>query len=253
MNTKPLMINPWPGQLIKTLSIAGLYLAVIVGCSPVGTQPAGEPTPVATQPQATPATLLSTATSEAPPTPVSTATSEALVPAGWETHTSQRCEYAISYPSEMQVTVDSAYSSSLGVEAANPDEAARNFVYVSVIVPEFLVIGEEGIYNYNPAETETLLNMDVGESKDVHEDLNVAGFTYERKPDTLINDHAAQTYENLQPWEFPEGTKEIRYYLSLNGCTYLIGGYLDTTGSNQPGAITEELFNQIVATTQLIP
>jgi len=64
---------------------------------------------------------------------------------------------------------------------------------------------------------------------------------------------AAQKYENVQPWEFPSGTKEVRYYLSLNGCTYQIGGYLDTIQTNQPGAITEDLFNQIVATIHLMP
>jgi hypothetical protein len=60
-------------------------------------------------------------------------------------------------------------------------------------------------------------------------------------------------YANTQPWEFPAGTKEIRYYLKANGCTYLIGGYVDTTGSNQPGAINEELFNQVIATFRLTP
>ena len=45
--------------------------------------------------------------------------------------------------------------------------------------------------------------------------------------------------ENIQPWEFPPGTKEIRYYLQANGCTYLIGGYVDATGSNQPGLSTK--------------
>jgi hypothetical protein len=80
-----------------------------------------------------------------------------------------------------------------------------------------------------------------------------SGFTYQRQSDTLISGYTAQTYENIQPWEFPGGTKEIRYYLSLNGCMYLIGSYLDTTQSNQAGAITEELFNQIVATIQLNP
>jgi len=78
-------------------------------------------------------------------------------------------------------------------------------------------------------------------------------FTYTRLPDTVINNYAAQTYENTQPWEFPAGTKEIRYYLKANGCTYLIGGYVDTTGSNQPGAINEELFNQVIATFQVNP
>jgi len=242
MSARTQMRNRWPGRLSTALSIAGLLMTVSVGCSPVSTQPSGQPTPSATEAQA------------APTTPLPTATSEAPIPAGWVTYTSQRCEYAISYPSEMQVTNEGTHSRTLEFKLANPDEGARNFVYVSVIVQEIQSMGEEGVYNYDPAEAEILQNMQVGESKPVREFPNVeSGFTYQRKPDTPISDHAAQTYENVQPWEFPGGTKEIRYYLSLNGCTYLIGGYMDATQSNQPGAITEELFNQIVDTIRLIP
>jgi hypothetical protein len=60
-----------------------------------------------------------------------------------------------------------------------------------------------------------------------------------------------QAVENTQSWELPTGTKEIRYYLQANGCTYLIGGYLDATDANQSGAINEELFNQVMATFRL--
>lgn len=173
---------------------------------------------------------------------------------GWVTNASQRCEYAIDYPSEMQVTDEQAYSRTLGFKLDTPGGVARNFVYVSVIVPEAQNMEAGSIYNYDPAEADILLNMQVGESKPSRDIAAVAQwFTYQRLPDTPIAGHVAQTYENTQPWEFPDGTKEIRHYLSLNECTYLIGAYLDTTRSNQPGAIGEELFNQIVATIQLIP
>ena len=110
------------------------------------------------------------------------------------------------------------------------------------------------VYNYDPMATEILLNMQVGESKPVHQSPSVeSGFTFERKPDAQINSHTALTYANLQPWEFPSGTKEIRYYLSLAGCAYLIGGYIDTSQSNQPSAMTEDLFHQIIATIQVMP
>jgi hypothetical protein len=247
MNTRTPIRTPWLSKRSTVFCLASLLLVVSVGCVPVSTQPPRQPSPNATEPQAT-------------PTPLSpTATSEVLIPAGWATHTSQQCEYAISYPSEMQVTDQNPYSQTFGFKLANPDEGPRNFIYVSVIAPEIQNMVKAGVYtndvyNYDPAVAEILLNMQVGESKSVREFPNVeSGFTYQRKPDTPISGHTAQTYENVQPWEFPGGTKEIRYYLSLNGCTYLIGGYLDTTQSNQPGAITEDLFHQIVATIQLIP
>jgi hypothetical protein len=122
------------------------------------------------------------------------------------------------------------------------------------VIPDGLQSEAGEIYNYDPVEAETLLNIQVGESKPLREISDTAQwFTYTRLPDTTLSNQAAQTYENTQPWEFPVGTKEIRYYLQGNGCTYLIGGYLDTTGSNQSGGINEALFDQIIDTLRLTP
>ncbi len=186
---------------------------------------------------------------------------EAPVPAGWETYTSasQQCGYVIGYPPELKASDQTPYSQLFAFDLPESDAGARNFIYVSVITPEIQIAVKDGIYNhevynYDPAAMEILLNLQVGESKPVHQAPSVAsGFTFERKPDTQLGGHFALTFENLQPWEFPAGTKEIRYALSLDGCTYLIGGYMDTTQSNQPGAITEELFDQIIAAIQVMP
>lgn len=242
MSTRFQVKNPWLGQLWMTISMASLLLVVSAGCVAGSPQSPSQPAPVATEPQAAPTTSLPTATSEA------------MIPAGWATYTTERCEYAIGYPPEIQVTNNGPYSRLLDFEPANPDERTPNFVYVSVIDQDIQSLGEEGVYNYDPAGIEILLNMQVGESKSLSQVSDLADwFTYQRQPDTMINGYAAKTYENLQPWEFPAGTKENRYFLSLDGCTYLIGGYLDTTGSNQPGAITEELFHQMIATIRLMP
>jgi len=188
-------------------------------------------------------------------------TSQAPAPAGWTTYTSAspQCGYVISYPSELLVTEETPYSQTIGFQLVDSDAGARNFLYVSVVTPEIQNKVKEGlyeheVYNYDPAATEILLNMQIGESKVVHQSPSIeTGFTFERKLDTQISGRIAQSYENLNPWEFPSGTKEIRYLLTLDGCTYLIGGYMDSTGSNQPGAIPEGLFNQIVSTIQLNP
>jgi hypothetical protein len=134
----------------------------------------------------------------------------------------------------------------------NPARPVPNFIYISVI-PDDLQSPEPGaIYNYDPVETRILLSMQIGESSSLRDDPLLADwFTYTRLPDTALGGQAAQTYENDQPWEFPLGTKEIRYYLKANGCTYLIGGYIATVGSGQTGAIDEELFNQIIAAFRL--
>lgn len=247
MNARTAMRYPLSFQLRPALIFVSLLLLVTVGCRPANSQSAEQHTPSPTESQPTPTT------------PLPTETSEAMIPAGWSTYTSQRCEYEISYPSEMRVTDETPYSRTLAFSPTTEDEVARNFVYLSVIDPEIQSRIEGGVYdyevyNYDPGEAEILLNMQVGESEAVRELANVtSGFTYQRQPDTPISGYAAQTYENTQPWEFPSGTKEIRYFLSLNGCNYLIGGYFDTTQSNQPGAITEDLFHQIMSTIQVTP
>ena len=192
---------------------------------------------------------------------VPTENSQAPIPAGWTTYTSasQQCGYEISFPSEMQVSEQSAYSQIFNFKLSDPDAVNPNFIYVSVVTPETQKMVEDGtynhdVYNYDPMATETLLAMQSGESKSIHQAPDMEKwFTFERKPDTDLSGHLAQTYENLLPWEFPDGTKETRYILSSEGCTYLIGGFVDITPTDQEGEITESLFQQIIATVQTVP
>jgi len=255
MNSGTITRNRRLSLCSAVLFVAVLLLAMGVSCTG---QSSEQPTAIATEPQGVPTTPVPTVTEEAPlPTatveaPAPTAVSEASIPDGWVTYTNQQCEYAISYPPEMEVGGEGTSGQSLAFKLDSPGRGPTNFIYVSMIDQESQTAGEEIIYNYDPAETEILLNMQVGDSEALRDIADVAPyFTYERKPDTTIGGYDAQAYENTQPWEFPEGTKEIRYYLTLNGCTYLIGGYLDTTGLNETGAIDEELFSQIVTTIQL--
>ena len=209
------------------LLILSVLFAVLVGCVPQSTPPVTVPTPT--------------------------------VPPGWERHAASanqgQCSYAIDHPSNMDVINQGKYNWLLSPTAAEPSGPIPNFVYISVIPDDFQG-GEDGsIYNYDPTESQTLLGMQVGESRSLRDfDPNLAPwFTYIRLPDTALDNQTAQTYENTQPWEFPLGTKEIRSYLKANDCTYLVGGYMATVGSGQPGAIDEELFDQIVATFRLTP
>jgi hypothetical protein len=240
MNTRTGKKNRWSGKPFTPLSIVGLLLVVCVGCSPA-------PTQQSEQLSASPTKQVALTTA------LPTAPEEVRIPAGWVTQTSHQCEYAISFPSEMQLTKEGSFSETIRFNLANPDEGARNFVYVSVIIPENQSMDSENVYNYDSAEAEILRSMQIGERKALREVPDASPWTYQRMSDTPISEHTAQTYENDKPWEFPEGTKEIRYYLSLDGCTYLIGGYLDTTQSDQPGAITEDLFHQIVSTIRVMP
>lgn len=235
-------------QVITSLMILNILLVSAAGCAAPSTPPAEPPT------------LLPMPTSTAAPTVPAVPTSAAVVNVsdGWVTYSSQgECGYAISHPANMDTTNQGEYSWDFSPAATGPSGPPSNFIFVSVI-PDSFQGGAGEIYNYDPAATETLLNMQVGESRSLYDDPNLANFapwyTYTRLPDRTLSNEAAQAYENNQPGEFPLGTKEIRYYLKANGCTYLVGGYLATVGSGQPGAaIDEALFNQIIATFRLAP
>jgi hypothetical protein len=231
-------INVISRRLVPGLVLLTLFFGGVAGCAPAST----------------PLVDLVTPTLAAVPSPSPAAPVEATLPAGWESYESQaQCGYAIDHPSEMQGVSQGTHSWILSPTTGEPSGAVPNFVYVSVIPDGFQ--GEVGeVYNYDPVAVETLLNLEVGEGKSMHDNPNVAqGFTYTRLPDRTLSNQSVQMYENTQPWEFPAGTKEIRYLLQANGCTYLIGGYIDTTGSDQPGAMNEDRFNQIINTFRLKP
>ena len=222
--------------VITSLMILSILFGGVVGCAPASPS---------APPAATPTLVLL-------PAPTATV-SEPALPAGWETYQNQgQCGYAIDHPSDMEGTSQDTYSWLLNPTTADPTGAFPNFIYISVIPDDFQSSEPGVIYNYDPAGAQTLLSLQVGESQSLSNDPNLASwFTYTRLPDATIGGQSAQAYENTQPWEFPAGTKEIRYYLKANGCTYLVGGYMSTVGSGQPGAIDQALFDQIIATFRL--
>ena len=229
--------------LHTSLLILSIVLLGLTGCAAPATQtPATQPADLPTQPAAEPTEPA------AQPAPA--------LPSGWQTYSAStdqgQCGYAISHPADMQVASQNTYSWLLNRTTTEPVEAFPNFIYVSVI-PDDMQNSEPGtIYNYDPAVTQTLLAMQVSESGPIHDVADLADwYTYTRLPDTQLGGQSAQAYENLKPWEFPTGTNEIRYYLKANGCTYLVGGYMSAAGLDQPGAMDEELFNQIIATFRL--
>jgi hypothetical protein len=174
---------------------------------------------------------------------------------GWETDNIEltgQCGFAIDHPLDMQGASQGTYSWILRYTTEDPSGPVPNFIYISVIPDDFQSTEPGAIYNYDPGETQTLLNAQAGESRSLREDPNLApSFTYTRLPDATLGNQNAQAYENTRPWEFPPGTKEIRYYLKADGCMFLVGGYLSTVGSGQAGAIGEDLFEQIITTFRL--
>src|SRR5215207_6963253 len=128
-------------HVITSLSIIWIFLAG-AGCAAPGAQPTIPPTAMPT------------------PTP----------PAGWETHSASadqgRCGYTIDHPSDMDVTShdsprseaewEGPYSWTLNRTVTEPSGPVPNFVYISVIPDDFTSSEPGAIYNYDPAETQTL-------------------------------------------------------------------------------------------------
>jgi hypothetical protein len=217
------------------LMILVIFAGVLAGCAPANTPPAEQPAES--------------------PTVLPTDTSAPALPSGWETYSNAgQCGYTIGHPADMDGASQGDYNWLLTPTAADPGGPTANFIYISVIPDDFEGTEPGSIYNYDPAETPALLDLPVGESLSLRNDPAFdPWFTYTRLPDEALGGRPAQAYENTQPWEFPPGTSEIRYYLKANGCTYLLGAYLATAGSDQPGAIDEALFDQILATFRLVP
>jgi hypothetical protein len=114
----------------------------------------------------------------------------------------------------MDVAGQSEHSWILNYKATETGSPIPNFVYISVIPDDFRNDKSGVIYNYEPGETQTLLDMQVAESRSLRDDpILESWFTYTRLSDTMLGNQAAKAYENSQPWEFPLGTKEIRYYV----------------------------------------
>lgn len=225
-----LRIQPSP-----ILMILVIFASTLAGCAPANTPPAEQPAES--------------------PTVLPTVTPAPALPSGWETYSNAgQCGYTIGHPADMDGAGQGDYNWLLTPAAADPGGPIANFIYISVIPDDFEGTEPGSIYNYDPAETRALLDLQAGESLSLRDDPAFdPWFTYTRLQDVVLSGRPSQAYENTQPWEFPPGTREIRYYLQANGCTYMIGGYLATAASDQPAAIDQALFDQILATFRLTP
>ncbi|MCB0076672.1 MAG: hypothetical protein KDD73_04560 [Anaerolineales bacterium] len=99
-------------------------------------------------------------------------------------------------------------------------------------------------------DTDRLLAIDIGESLSLSGGDEAAFFTYTRQPDLTINGMNATVYRNATPWEFPQGTRELRYYIESDDLRFIIGGTLSEGGTPRDGPISHTLFEEVAATFQ---
>src|SRR5262245_29605294 len=131
--------------------------------------------------------LIDAAGCAAPSTQLAEPVTGASVSAEWETYSNQeQCGFAISNLADIKANGESnvQFSWIFSHIASEPSGPSTNFIYISVI-PDSFQGGAGEIYNYDPAATEILLNMQVGERGSTNPVPNFAsGFTYTRLPDT---------------------------------------------------------------------
>jgi len=164
--------------------------------------------------------------------------------ADWKTYVSKEFSYSIKYPSVFEADDQHNGNNNTIIEKIinQPSGPSNNFISISVIPQGFQSSGGD-IYNYSTDETNALLGMKVGETKEI-DSLTHQNFT--RINDAKIGDINSQAYLNTKVWEFTAETKEYRYYLNHGDFLYEIVGYVN--GSTNEDNIPEQLFQQILST-----
>ena len=188
-------------------------------------------------------------TQKSAPTPTKTAatntpipTMPSIVPSDWLEYSSTEAQYSIFFPSHINSNCYNPYSCQFsGLTSLGNGPAS--LVYVSVI-PSNVRLADGSIYNYDASESAILSTIKTGETKTTRpspESKELETFyRYKRLPDTRINNHTAKVFENSRPWEFPSGTKELRYIITNDTGMYMIGAY------THPDGITEEIARTII-------
>lgn len=118
-----------------------------------------------------------------------------------------------------------------------------NFIYISII-PTGKDITPGEIYNYNKKDIDTLNKLQINQTATLGNPQEY--FQYTRIDDEMIGGFGAKAFQNIKPWEFPEGTTEFRYIIPFAQATYLVGGYVGKT-------ITQSEFKNILKNLKLTP
>lgn len=247
-------------RLLLLLSLALSGCASSFAITPTAEQPTEALATLPQIPSSTPSkvspTQAPTSTATAiPVTPTATALPVTIVATDsgmWNTFENRQYGFAIDYPSDMWVLENHTASWMLVNTGSNLDGLDLSFVYVSVI-PVGFQSGGGDIYNYKTREAEVLWGLAVGETRSLVDDPDSRQwFTYRRYDDVRLAGQMARRIENVDPWEAPIGTEEIRYYLFTADRIYLVGAYANDTDGNNPLLVTRDRFNSIAQSFRLI-
>ncbi len=175
----------------------------------------------------------------------------ARIPKGWQTYTNDKTQFSISYPTDFEISDYGLNTQRIVKKVQTLGQGPSNFIYVSAILE-----GDQNkdgqIYNFNKTHLDSLVSMKVGDTKPVAgEEKELEQYvTFTRLPDIKIGGNKAMAFANMKPWEFPAGTKEYRYLIHQKNRTYIVGGYIATSETDEY-SISETLYKKIIDTIQL--
>ncbi|OGC92219.1 hypothetical protein A2899_04990 [Candidatus Amesbacteria bacterium RIFCSPLOWO2_01_FULL_49_25] len=161
----------------------------------------------------------------------------------WQTYTDSRYRYSISYPSDFTVVQDSQYSIRIFHPPAQSGADPVNFVYVSAFPKDTPAQNTDFLTALSALkvnQTRSLAEVDSDQDQ---------WFTYTRLEDASISATPARLFLNSQPWNLPEGSQELMYYLQNPDVEFLIGGFIESPDPVQK--ITRSQFDQIVSSFKL--
>ena len=147
--------------------------------------------------------------------------------ANWKTYKNEGLGFSIEYPPGLE----SIFSDPNSITIGSPPE----FLYISVIKSQF----EERAYNYFPDEYQKMIKLEIGEK------VNSRFFQGRRVEDSKIGNLTAKQFIDENSDEFPENITERRLLVAKDNLIYMIGGYLNSSMSN-------ELFSQILSTLRFL-
>lgn len=177
--------------------------------------------------------------------------SHTRTPEGWKSYTDGKTQFSISYPSEFEISGYGFNTQRLVKKVGSPGQGPTNFIYISAVLEGDQNL-EGQIYNFNKTHLDSLVSMEVGDTKPVAGETKELEqyITFTRLRDTTIGGNTAMAFVNMKPWEFPYGTKEYRYLVHQKDRTYIIGGYI-TMQKTDAYSISEKMFQDILQTLVL--
>lgn len=178
-----------------------------------------------------------------------TPTSPTLEQLEGETYLDDKFGYSFTLPKGYKTEQQGEYSILILPDQKIVGVGPTNFIYISVVTPEMKDNTGE-VYNYNPDHYKKLITLNgVGQSVNLAEDdlpQMKDWFTYTLASIEDLDGGKVKNFENLKPWEFPNGTTENRFIYDTGTNIYILGYYTGGDSTAKENSIDPRIAFQII-------